>query len=350
MKVFAIVASGLAALLLLPVGAVADNAMRAHMRHLLNDGDQWLADNPQYDPERGGPAAFGLQFRLQPDGSHIVGELGGVFEDGKRATYWTLYALYNPVTEKVVTQQIGWDGTLVYGEVPVQPGKLQIIDMIRYGADGTLSISRHENIYDNSDTHTSIVYSRNGAGWSQDQVWEWRRHPLEKAPERARVSPGSKPPAQLERQVGHLLAGSGRWRAPNPDFSPGSGTEKFYGMNYRWGPHRQHVIGEIVSIYEDGRQTKDWSKYIIFNPVTEKVYMQQTGSRGVYFEGELGEQDGRKVHAGLIYIPNGTLKSVRDEIEIIDDNTFVSHVFERDASGGWTKKRQWTWTLQPGAQ
>ena len=129
----------------------AATPLKQHMQRMLTNGDQWRTPNPNYDPEQGGPNAFGLTFELAPDGSHVSGTLTGVHADGREAIYWTLLAFYNPVTDKVVTQQIGWDGTLIYGEVPVQPGPVQLVDMISYGADGTMSISRHENRFVGSD-------------------------------------------------------------------------------------------------------------------------------------------------------------------------------------------------------
>ena len=47
--------------------------------------------------------------------------------------------------------------------------------------------------------------------------------------------------------------------------------------------------------------------------------------------------------SGLIYLPNGTVKSVRDVNRMVDPNTRVSHVYERDDQGGWKQVREWTW-------
>ena len=165
-------------ILLTPPGAGAENPIERHMRRMLTDGDQWRTDNPHYDPEQGGPQQFGLRLELQPDKVHVVGNLTGVFADGREAVYWTLLALYNPVTEKVVTQQVGWDGTLIYGEVPLQKGDRQVVDMVSYGTDGQMSISRHENLFEETESHTSIVYERGPDGWSQTQEWVWERHAM----------------------------------------------------------------------------------------------------------------------------------------------------------------------------
>lgn len=317
--------------------------LQRHMQHMHNAGDQWRTANPDFDPAQGGPIEYGLRFVLAPDGSHVTGNLTGIFEDGREALYWSLLSLYNPVTEKVITKQIGWDGTLLHGDVPLQEGRLQIIDMLQYGADGSVSISRHENRYQSNGEHSSVVLEPDGkGGWAEKQSWTWRRQAAGDFNPEPSGTPGA-----IAEHAGFLLAGSGRWRAPNPDYTTGSEDEQFYGMNYRWGPHRQHVVGEIVSIYADGREAMDWSLFMTWNPVTGQAVLEQTGANGVYFRGELGKtKDGRHKQQGLIYLPNGEVKSVRDEIEVLDSRRYRSHVFERDQNGGWKKVRVWTWTRQ----
>ena len=72
--------------------------------------------------------------------------------------------------------------------------------------------------------------------------------------------------------------------------------------------------------------------------------MEQTGRVGLYFRGELGlGTDGEHDESGLIYLPNGVVKSVRDVNRMVDQNTRVSHVYERDQRGGWKQVREWTW-------
>lgn len=344
--------AALLALLLVAAAAAAATPLEQHMQRLLNDGDRWRTPNPGYDPANGGPEAYGLRFHLSPDGSHVTGQLTGIHPDGREALYWTLLAMYNPVTNKVVTQQIGANGTLLHGDVDIQPGPVQIVDMIEYAVDGRLSISRHENRFDAEGSHSSLVFEPDGeGGWRQTQSWTWIREQL---PDDGRetIAPvaAGRLSAALQPHAGFLLRGSGRWRARNPDYVAGSDAEEFYGMNYRAGPHGQHVIGEIVSVYADGREQLEWTLYITHNPVTQRTWLEQTGASGVYFRGELGRaENGRRTQAGLVYLPNGQAKAVRDEIEIIDDRSYRAHVFERGADGAWQKLREWTWTLREDA-
>ena len=316
---------------------------RAHMQSILTVDDEWRTPNPDYEAGKRQPREYALQLRMQPDGRHALGELMGVYDDGARVTYWSLIAMYNPVTQKVVTQQIGWDGTFLYGENDVQTGDSETVDMIEYNVNGTMKIVRHTSRYIGTDVHESDVYERDEDGeWILRAQWTWRRV--------AGAEPGSAAgehtAGAIGEHVGYLVSGGGRWRSPNPDYAPGSDEPESFGMNFRWGQRKRYVIGEIVSIAGDGAISKDWSLYVTFNPVTGDTHLYQTGSSGVYFSGELGvSPTGRHSQTGLVYLPNGTVRSVRDEVEIPDENARISHVFERDATGGWTKVREWNWTL-----
>ena len=328
-----------------PVAAqeVTPGPIAQHMQHILTGERQWRTPNPDYKAGEQTAREFGLRFRLAPDGNHVTGDLTGIYENGREVRYWTLYSFFNPVTQKVIAQQIGGDGTYLYGERDPGKGKREILDMLLYGADGKMKIIRHDTLFVDADTQESDVYERDAqGGWKLMRQWVWRMHdaPLAEDNPPAR----NRRPAFIEKYAGHFLTGSGEWRAPNPDFKRGGPEPEQFGINYKWGPYKQHVIAEIISIYEGGRVEKDWSLYFIANPVTEKAYIFQTGKSGVYFQGEMGtDENGRHTQTGLIYIPNGTVISVRDETDSIDDNTHVSHVFERDETGGWKKVREWTW-------
>lgn len=330
--------------------ATSATPLEQHMQRMLTNGDEWRTPNPGYQRGQDVPEAFGLTFELAEDRSHVTGQLTGIHDDGRRAVYWTLLAMYNPVTERVITQQIGWNGAYLYGEIPVQPGPVQVVDMTHFKKDGTLDYSRHENRFESQERHISLVYAPDGqGGWKQTQAWEWRRHPVRGEPESdsAQNAAAKLAPALVDH-VAFLVAGSGRWRTVNPAFEPGSDLEQFYEMHYRLGPHGQHVRGEIVSVYEDGRAKKNWTFFITHNPVTSRTWMEQTGPSGVYFRGQLESlEGGRRLHGGIVYMPNGQAKSVRDEIDIIDEQTWRSNVFDRKADGSWEKAREWIWRLQP---
>ena len=267
----------LSLILIAPISVAAQNPTDEHpliqhmARTLTGDDSQWRTPNPDYEAGTQQPREYGLRFRLEPDRRHVTGELTGRFEDGREVIYWSMLAFYNPVTERVITQQIGWDGALVRGQVPVQAGPRQTIDATLYAASGDMRRTRHEMHFVDADTHLADVYEYGPDGqWQLVRKWQWKRHATPGANRSTAVrSPDA--PSKIEPYVAHLLSGSGQWRAPNPDYQEGGKAPKQYALNYRWGPHRQHVIGEIVSIYADDqqeRQEKDWSLYITHNPVT----------------------------------------------------------------------------------
>lgn len=326
-------------------GEQDSDPFRAHMQRMLTTDDEWRTANPDYVPGKRQPREFALQLQMQPDGVHALGELMGIYDDDSRVTYWSLIAMFNPVTQKIVTQQIGWDGTLVYGENDVQRGNRETMDAVEYNANGTMKIVRHISRFVGKSTHESDVFERDALGhWSLQSQWVWHRVPGADAG----GASGEYAPGAVDEFANYLVSGSGQWRAPNPDHVQGSGNESAYGMNFYWGLRKQFVTGEIVSVAEDGALTKDWSMYVVHNPVTGKANLYQTGSSGVFFQGELrSSAAGRHTQTGLIYLPNGTAKSVRDEVRVVDEDIHVSEVFERDAEGGWIKVREWEWTQVP---
>ena len=92
------------------------------------------------------------------------------------------------------------------------------------------------------------------------------------------------------------------------------------------------------------RIEKDWSLYITHNPVLQTTTMEQTGGNGVYFRGELDLPEGNaQVENGLVFLPNGMIRSVRDRHIYIDERTRNAQVFERDAQGNWEIMREWVW-------
>lgn len=326
---------------------LANRSFHEHMAGILTGDGEWRTPNPDYEAGQPRPEHFVIRMRLSDDGSHARGALLGLYDDGRMALYWTLFAMFNPVSKKVVVQQIGWDGSLSRGEVALQPGNRQIVDMIEYGAGGSMKMVRHDTVATPRQVRESKVYERNSEGrWELQREWRWDYvadvESLE-LPETA-IAPST----ELQRQMGKLLAGSGQWRAPNPAAAEDASAATHYGMNYRWGAYGKFVDAEIVSVFADGRIVHEWQLLVTLNPITGLTHIEQTGGSGVYFRGEVGVMDnGGHSTEGIVYLPNGTMKSVRDEDTFNDSKTRIARVFERGESGDWTRVRQWTWSLQP---
>ena len=319
-----------------------------HMSRILTgNGSQWRTANPDFVEGSEMPEEFGLRMRLDPARSHVTGELSGIFAGDQEVIYWSMLAFYNPVTEKMILQQIAADGTLLRGEVPVQSGKRQITDLTMFAADGTMQHTRHQMHFIDANTHDADAMSLGSGGqWQLDRRWRWHRVATPNFQPAKPDSSGSSAIAnsRLAPYVRNLVAGSGQWRADNPDYTPGTDSPIEFGMNYRWGPHKQHIVAEIISIYDDERIEKDWSLYITHNPVLQTTTMEQTGGNGVYFRGELDLPEGNaQVENGLVFLPNGMIRSVRDRHIYIDERTRNAQVFERDAQGNWEIMREWVW-------
>lgn len=154
--------------------------LEIHMGHLLHGSGEWRTPNEDYNPEDpNGIAQYGADYRLAADRSHVIAEVTGVTEDGRRAVFWTIYFFYNPVTEEVVSAQIGWNGTLLEGREAfdadgVAFGETQRFDQLHFNFDGTVSISRHDLVPLDATTHTTQTYSRGEEGrWEPQNFRTW---------------------------------------------------------------------------------------------------------------------------------------------------------------------------------
>jgi hypothetical protein len=158
-----------------------NEALGTHMSHLLHGSAQWRTPNPDHDESNpNSPSQFGVNWVWGPHGQHLLGEVTGVYADGREVRYHSMYAFYNPVTGRVVTQQVGWDGTFSAGDqflqtVPLIAGDTTNVDMIEYSADGTAKITRHRAEIIDAETHRMDVYERNETGeWTLLREWVWR--------------------------------------------------------------------------------------------------------------------------------------------------------------------------------
>lgn len=157
----------------------------------------------------------------------------------------------------------------------------------------------------------------------------------------------SRTQAMLERYWGAMLEG-GEWRTPNPGFSDPETTPREFALRWRWGPHHQHIQGDLLGIFdrEDGdAEVLYWTLYLMHNPVTDEVTALQVGWDGSIATGPVSlTADGHVVLNQLLYNADGTVKAIRhQEIMEEDGNRYRSNVFERGDGGDWVLKREWTW-------
>ena len=155
---------------------------------------------------------------------------------------------------------------------------------------------------------------------------------------------------KLNALFGALIDG-GEWRTPNPNYEAGSPTPSEFILRYRWGPHEQHMVGQLLGHFETTEGTEErlfWSLYAIHNPVTDDVSVSQIGANGALAEGRIEmSDDGKHIIEQTLYGPDGSTKELRHEEAFADDGeSYSSDVFERDESDGWRKVREWTWTRE----
>ena len=139
------------------------------------------------------------------------------------------------------------------------------------------------------------------------------------------------------------------WRSPNPDYEGKDSQPNAFAIRWRWDTHGQYAIGELLGVYEreDGERTaKYWDLYTIHNPATGETTASQIGWNGAVGAGPIyKEADGRIMIDQVLSGPNGSMRPIRhEEIMAADGKSYKSNVYERNESGAWELKREWTWT------
>ena len=161
-------------------------------------------------------------------------------------------------------------------------------------------------------------------------------------------TPTTRTQQALTALFGTLIDG-GEWRTPNPNHDGTATSPIAFVLRYRWGPHQQHMVGELVGAFESTageRETLFWSLYAIHNPVTDEVHVSQIGSNGALARGRIVKATDRKhIIEQILYGPDGSMRAVRHEETFAPDGeSYTSDVFERGENGAWENVRNWVWT------
>ncbi len=151
----------------------------------------------------------------------------------------------------------------------------------------------------------------------------------------------------LEPLVGKLIDG-GEWRTPNPDRADENQPDSF-ALRYEWGPHRRHMVGELVGIFAERggeREVRYWTLYMFYNPASREARAMQVGWNGAIADGvAFVDADGRVVIEQTLQAPDGSTSEIR-HVETFDASgeSYRAEVFGRDADGEWQPMREWLWT------
>jgi hypothetical protein len=168
--------------------AESKHPLEIHMKHWLAGTGQWRSPNPDYDPEAqprtlGWVKEFGVNWAWGPNNKHLVGEVVAISAHGDTLVSSTMYAFYNPVTEKVLNVSVGRNGILELGEdrvrkEPTPYGEAEVGDVIEYLPNGAISILRHSNVFPSQGVQLSDVLKRDDDGqWSRTGQWRWVQFP-----------------------------------------------------------------------------------------------------------------------------------------------------------------------------
>jgi len=167
------------------------------------------------------------------------------------------------------------------------------------------------------------------------------------------ASAQSAAPHPLEAHMAHHLTGSARWRSPNPAFRPGDERRpQEFGVSWRWGANRQHLIGEVTGHYADGRTAQYHTIYVFYDPVSKQVLTQQIGWDGSYLSGssQLRAQTlapGQTETIDMTVRPmQGDPSENRHEVTPLDAESLLTRVYVRSPGEEWRLESTSTWRLR----
>ncbi len=148
----------------------------------------------------------------------------------------------------------------------------------------------------------------------------------------------------------HEVNGSGVWRRDNPEWGPGAEEEPFHWARIsRWGPARNVVTSDALSVYADGRC--EALSHIVFHPDPKNGGVRVTvfAGIGVVAEGTLTApgEDTRLVEF-TASLPDGTAGRSRDLTDLSRGDTLVT-VAKVWEDGAWVPQDTVRWVREPVA-
>lgn len=162
----------------------------------------------------------------------------------------------------------------------------------------------------------------------------------------------------LEIHMHHWLRGSREWRTDNPNYDPSAapmtgGWFKEFAVRWDYGPHKQHLIGGIFAIGEDGREMKASSMYAFYDPVRNRVEQIQIGRTGTY---SLDSAEARseptpfgepEIGIAVEHKTDGSTTMRKHENTFHEDGRQLTNVYLQNEAGEWVFFRNWLWRLKP---
>jgi hypothetical protein len=162
--------------------------LEAHMFHWISGSGQWRTPNEAFDPDAERMTMpwikeYRVNWKWASDKTHMIGQILAHPDKADPILSATMYAFYNPVTNEVLQVHVARNGNLVVSkdEARLEPshfGEAEISDATDFAADGTISVTRHSNVFEDALTQRSDVLSKRDDG-SLELVrqWTWTKVP-----------------------------------------------------------------------------------------------------------------------------------------------------------------------------
>lgn len=154
---------------------------------------------------------------------------------------------------------------------------------------------------------------------------------------------GASPVATL---LEHEVSGSGVWRRANPKWSPGLDAPSHWVRLSRWGPGRDVVTSDVLSVFADGRCQPITHIVHHLDPAGGGVRVAIYGRAGLRLDGTLTPGDGgRRVLELSGTLPDGTPLRSRDVLDASRPDTLVAAA-EVWREGAWVQQDTVRWVRQ----
>ncbi len=163
-------------------------------------------------------------------------------------------------------------------------------------------------------------------------------------------------PSALETHMYHWLRGSAEWRTDNPGYNPAAvqnsgATTKEFAVTWKFGPNKQHLVGEISAISVDGHSIIVASMYAFYNPSRKLVRQVVISRSGTYSVDETPVRATRtpfgepEIGIAVEYKADGTIQTLKHENTFFENGIQHSDVYEKKPDDTWELQRRWIWKL-----
>ncbi len=151
---------------------------RAQLEFLTRDGGRWTTDNTSYRSDDEPFDAYGTHWTWGIGQQGLRGELYGLRDGKKVATFWEFRTYWDPETKKARLLQRGGDGTVAHGTAEPLGENGERSEETFTRPDGTSYRVGHESTREPDGTHTTQSFDIDADGkWTKRRLYRWKRQP-----------------------------------------------------------------------------------------------------------------------------------------------------------------------------